>query len=80
MILAQPMSLSHKNTKESKMMKKMSLLSSVFRTRKDLSEEVKKMEEGEEEGPCTSYSQREEGMKHEEHLESEVLSEYLAEY
>ena len=38
------------------------------------------MEEGEEEGPCTSYYQREEGMKHEEHLEFEILSEYLAKY
>ena len=38
------------------------------------------MEEGEEERPCTSYSHKEEDLKHEEHLESEVLSEYLAEY
>ena len=34
----------------------------------------------EEEEPCTSYSQRGEGMKHEGHLESEILSEYLVEY
>ena len=60
------------------MMKRMSSLSSVFRSRKDLSKEVKKIEEGGEEGPCTSYSRREEDMKHEEHLESEILSEYLA--
>ena len=38
------------------------------------------MEEGEEEGPCTSYSHKEEDRKHEEHLESEILSEYIAEY
>ena len=38
------------------------------------------MKEGEEEGPCTSYSQRKEDMKHELHLESKILSEYLAEY
>ena len=53
------MSFNHKKIEEIEMMKRMSLLSSVFRSRKDLSKEVKKMEEGEEEGPCTSYSQRE---------------------
>ena len=58
----------------------MSLLSSIFRSRRDLSKEVKKNEGGEEEGPCTSYSHREEGQKHEEHLEFEILSEYLAKY
>ena len=63
------MIFSHKKIEEIKMMKRMSLLSSVFRSGKDRSKDVKKMEEGEEEGPCTSYSQREEGMKHAEHLE-----------
>ena len=38
------------------------------------------MEEGEEEGPCTSYSHKEADQKHEEHLEFENISEYLAEY
>ena len=38
------------------------------------------MEEGEVEGPCTSYSHREEGMKHEEHLEFEIISDYIVEY
>ena len=62
------------------MMERMSLLSSVFISRKDLSKEVTKMEKGEEEGPCTSYSQREgdmkheEDLKHEEHLEPKFLS------
>ena len=64
--------------KKIKMMNNMGLLSSIFRSRGDLSKEVKKMEEGEEEGPCTSYSHREEGMKREEHLEFEILSKYLA--
>ena len=32
------------------------------------------------EGPFTSYSHREKGQKHEEHLEFKILSEYLAEY
>ena len=62
------------------MMKKMSLLSSIFRSRGDLSKEVKKIEEREEEGPCTSYSHKEENHKHEEHLEFEILSEHLVEY
>ena len=72
------------------MMERMSLISSLFRSRKNLSKEVKQIKEKkhretprgfqEEEGPCTSYFQREEDMNHEEHLESEILSEYLAEY
>ena len=66
--------------KKIKMMKKMSLLSSIFRSKGDLSKEVKKIEEREEEGPCTSYSHQEEDQKHEEHLEFEILSEYLTEY
>ena len=65
--------------KKINMMKKMSLLSCIFRSRGDLSKEVKKIEGGEE-GPCTSYSHREEGTKQEEHLELEIVSEYLAEY
>ena len=66
--------------KKMKMMKKMSLLSSIFRSRENLSKEVKKIEEGEEEGPCTSYSHKEVYEKHEEHLELKILSEYLVEY
>ena len=62
------------------MMKKMSLLSSIFRSGRDLSKEVKKIKEGEEEGPCTSYSSKEADQKHGEHLEFEILSEYLVEY
>ena len=58
----------------------MSLLSSFFKLGKDLSKGVKNMEEGEEEGPCTSYSHKEKDLKHEGHLEFDVLSEYLAEY
>ena len=61
-------------------MERMRLLSSIFISKENLPKEVKKMEEGEEEGPCTSYSHREEDQKHEEHLEFEILSEYLAEY
>ena len=44
---------------EIKMMKRMSLLSSVFRYGKNLSKEVEDKEEREEEGPCTSYSHQE---------------------
>ena len=51
--------------KKIKMMKKMILLSSIFRSIENLSKEVKKIEEGEEEGPCTSYSHKEEDQKHE---------------
>ena len=57
------------------MMKKMGLLSSIFKSRGDLSKEVKKIEEGEEEGPCTSYSHKEVDQKHEEQLEFGILSE-----
>ena len=74
------MSFSHKKIEEIKMMKRMGLISSVFRSRKDLSKEVKKMEEGEEEGPCNSYSKRGEGKRHEGHLEPKILRRYLAEY
>ena len=72
--LAQPVSLKI----EIKMMKRMSLLSSVFRSRKDLSKEVKKIE-GEEEWPCTSYSHKEEDKKNGGHLDHNILSEYLIE-
>ena len=58
----------------------MRLISLVFRSSKNLSKEVEEIEKGEEEGPCTSYSHREEEQKHEDHLEFEVLSGYLAEY
>ena len=57
------------------MMKKMRLLSLVFRTKKNLS---KGEEKKEEEGPYTSYSQ--EGVKHEGHLDHQILSDYLVEY
>ena len=60
-------------------MKKMRLLSSIFRSREDLSKEVKNMEEGEVDGPCTSYSHHEED-KHEGHLDHQILSAYLFEY
>ena len=43
------------------MMKKMGLLSSIFRSRENLSKEVDKNGEGEMEGPCTFYSNREKG-------------------
>ena len=63
---------------EIRMMNRMSFLSWVFRSRKELSKEVKETEEGEEEEPCTSYSQRGEDKRHRGHLESEILSEYKA--
>ena len=58
----------------------MSLLSSIFRSRRDLSKEVKKNEGGEEEGPCTSYYHKEVEHKHGRHLEFEILIEYIYEY
>ena len=61
-------------------MERMRLLSSVFRSKKNLSKEVKQIEKGEEEGPCTSYSHKEEDMKHGGHLDHQILSEYLVEY
>ena len=67
-------------TKEVKMMQRMRLISSVFRSSKNLSKEVEKTEKGEEEGPCTSYSHKEVDQKHGEHLEFEIISEYLAEF
>ena len=42
--------------KKIRTLKKMSLFSSIFRSRGDISKEVKKTEEEEEEVPCTSYS------------------------
>ena len=50
------------NPCESQPKKKMSLFSSLFRSRGNAStfEEVKKIEEKEEEVPCTSYSHQEE--------------------
>ena len=59
------------------MTKRMILLSSIFRSKGNLSKEVKKIEEREEEGPCTSYSHKEEDQNHEEHWEFENISEYL---
>ena len=61
-------------------MQRMRFISLVFRSSKNLSKEVEKIEKGEEEGPCTSYSHHGGKMEHEEHLELEILSEYLAEY
>ena len=55
--------------KKIKMMKRMTFLSSVFRSRKDLSEEVKDIEEGVEEGPSTSYCHKEEEKKNGGHLD-----------
>ena len=67
------------------MMKIMSLLSSLLRSKKNLSEEVNQKKKKscsetprgfqEEEEPCTSYSQREEDKKHVEHLDHQILSE-----
>ena len=44
---------------EIKMMKRMILFSSCFRSGKNLSKGVEEKEEREEEGPCTSYSHQE---------------------
>ena len=62
------------------MIQRMRLISSLFRSSNNLSRENEETEKGEEEGPCTSYSHRESKKKHEDHLEFEVLSGYLAEY
>ena len=58
----------------------MSLLSSVFRNKESLSKEVKKKEQKEEEGPCTSYSHLEEDNEHEGYLDHQILSNYLFEF
>ena len=59
-----PLPMNEKSTDpgESQPKKKMSLFSSLFRTRRDTSavEEAKKIEEKEEEAPCASYSHQEE--------------------
>lgn len=62
------------------MIQRIIFLSSVFRSRKYLSKEVEKIEKGEEEGRCTSYSHQGGKMEHEKHLEFKILSEYLTEY
>ena len=62
------------------MLKKMSLFSSMFRSRGDLSKEVKKIEEEEEEVPCTSYSHQEEDIEHGRYLDHQILSDYIVEY
>ena len=62
------------------MLKKMSLFSSIFRSRGDLSKEVKNIEEEEEEVPCTSYSHQEEDIEHGRYLDHQILSDYLVEY
>ena len=56
--LAQPVAFKPKK-EEINMMKRMSLFSSVFRSRKNLSKEVEEKEERKEEGPYTSYSHQE---------------------
>ena len=62
--------------------KNMSLLSSIFRSRGNSStvEEVKKIEEKEEEVPCASYSHQEEDIDHGRYLDHQILSDYLVEY
>ena len=62
------------------MMQRMRLISSVFRSSKNLSKEVEEIEKGEEEGPCISYSHQGGTMEHGRHLEFEILSDYLAKY
>ena len=52
----------------------------MFKSRGDLSKEVKKIEEEEEEVPCTSYSHQEEDIEHGRHLDHQILSDYLVEY
>ena len=59
-------------------MKKMSLLSYIFRTKKSLPKEEKQREE--EEGPCTSYSYEGKEDRHGGYLDHEILSKYLGEY
>ena len=54
---------------EIKMMHRMILLSSVFRSSKGLSKDVEKTKDRKEEGPCTSYSHQEGEIEHEKHLE-----------
>ena len=72
------------------MMERMILRSSFFKSRKNLSQEIKLMKEKrcqetprgfqEEEGPCTSYSHKEEDKKHGGHLDHQILIEYLFQY
>ena len=59
-------------------MKKMSLLSSIFRKKKSLPKEEKQREE--EEGPCTSYSHEGKEDRHGGYLDHQILSKYLGEY
>ena len=68
--------------KKIRTLKKMSLFSSIFRSRENAStfEEVKKIEEIDEEGPCTSYSHQEEDIEHGRYLDHRILSDYLVEY
>ena len=56
--MAQPVAFKPKK-EEIKMMKRMSLFSSIFRSKRNFSKEVEEKEEREEEGPCTSYSHQE---------------------
>ena len=55
------------------MMHRMRLISSVFGSSKNLSKEVEEVEEGEEEGPYTSYSHKEIEQKHGEAHTSAVF-------
>ena len=66
--------------KKIRTLKNMSLFSSIFRSRGDISKEVKKTQEEEEEVPCTSYFHQEEGIEHGGYLDHKILSDYLVEY
>ena len=68
--------------KKIRTLKKMSLLSSIFRSREDAStfEEVEKIEEKEEEVPCASYSHQGKDIEHGRYLDHQILSDYLVDY
>ena len=72
------------------MIERMIFLSSIFKSRKNLSQEANLMKEKrcqetprgfqEEEEPCTSDSHEEEDKGHGRHLEHQILIEYLVEH
>ena len=62
------------------MLKKVRFFPSVFKSRENLSKEVKTIEEIEEEGPCTYYYHEEKDIEHGRHLDYQILSDYLVEY
>ena len=68
--------------KKIRTLKNMSLFSSIFRSRGNAStfEEVKKIEEKEEEVPCASYSHQEEDIENGRYLDHQIPSDYLVEY